>query len=74
MLLQAATGILPDSHARELHIREPLLPPFLGELVIHGMQIGGSRLSLQFTRRGDRTLANLLDIEGEPLRVRIDLA
>jgi glycogen debranching enzyme len=74
MLLQAATGILPDSHARELHIREPILPPFMGELVIHGMQIGGSRISLQFTRRGDRTLANLLDVEGEPLRVRIDLA
>ena len=74
MLLQAATGILPDAPARELHIREPLLPHFLGELVIHGLRVGGSRLSLQFTRRGDRTLANLLDVEGDPIRVRIDLA
>jgi len=74
MLLQAATGILPDAPARELHIREPLLPPFLRRLVIEGMQIGGSRVSLQFTRRGNRTLANLLDVEGDPLRVRIDLS
>ena len=49
MLLQAATGILPDAPGRELHIREPLLPPFLRRLVIDGMQIGGSRVSLQFT-------------------------
>ncbi len=74
MLLQAATGILPDAPARELHIREPLLPLFLSELVIDGLHVGGSRVALQFTRRGDRTLANLLDVEGEPLRVRIDLA
>jgi hypothetical protein len=74
MLLQAATGILPDAPGRELHIREPLLPPFLRRLVIDGMQIGGSRVSLQFTRRGRRTLANLLDVEGDPLRVRIDLS
>lgn len=74
MLLQAATGILPDAPGHELHIREPLLPPFLRRLVINGMQIGGSRVSLQFTRRGNRTLANLLDVEGDPLRVRIDLS
>ena len=74
MLLQAATGILPDAPARELHIREPLLPTFLNELVMHGLRVGGSRLSLQFTRRGNRTLANLLDVEGDPIRVRIDLA
>src|SRR5690242_11154455 len=73
MLLQAATGILPDAPGHDLHIREPLLPPFLRRLVIKGMQIGNSRVSLQFTRRGKRTLANLLDVEGDPLRVRIDL-
>ena len=74
MLLQAATGILPDAPTHELHIREPLLPHFLNELVIHGMRVGGSRISLQFTRRGNRTLANLLDVDGDPIRVRLDLA
>ena len=42
--------------------------------MIHGLRVGGSRLSLQFTRRGNRTLANLLDVEGDPIHVLIDLA
>ncbi|HEU4641223.1 MAG TPA: glycogen debranching N-terminal domain-containing protein [Gemmatimonadaceae bacterium] len=74
MLLQACAGILPDAPAHELHIREPVLPHFLDELVMDGLQVGGTRVALQFTRRGDRTLANLLDLEGAPLRVRIEFA
>jgi glycogen debranching enzyme len=74
MLLQAATGLLPDAPAGALYIREPILPPFLRELVIKGLRIGRSRVALQFTRRGERTLANLLDVEGAPLRVRIELS
>lgn len=73
MLLQAATGILPDAPARLLHVREPLLPPFLQTLTVCGMQVGGSRVTLQFSRRGARTLANLLAVEEEPLQVRIEL-
>jgi len=74
MLLQAVTGLLPDAPARRLHIREPLLPPFIHELLIEGLAIGGSRVALQFTRRGTRTLANLLDVEGDPVHVTIELA
>lgn len=74
MLLQAVLGIRPHAPSNLLQIREPLLPPFLRELTILGLRIGESRVSLHFSRRGNRTLANLLDIEGEPLRVRIDLS
>ena len=56
-----------------LHIRQPWLPEFLTELVVRGLRIGGSRVSMQFVRRGARTLANLLAIEGDSLQVRIDL-
>lgn len=73
MLIQATLGILPDAPAGELYIREPLLPDFLAEMVVAGLRVGGSRVTLQFTRRGDRTLANLLDLEGDPLRVSIEL-
>jgi len=73
MLLQAVTGILPDAPADTLHIRDPILPPFLSELLIEGLRVGGSRVTLQFTRRGARTLANLLVVEGEPIKVSIDL-
>ncbi len=74
MLLQAATGILPDGPAGELHIREPLLPPFLDTLTVTGLHVGRSRVKLQFRRRGSRTLANLLGVEGDSLQVRIELS
>ena len=74
MLLQAATGLLPDLPNRVLHIREPHLPPFMRELTMAGLQLGNSRVTLQFSRHGDRTLANLLAVEGEPLQVRIELS
>ncbi len=73
MLLQAALGLLPDAPAGVLHVREPVLPDFLRELVVSGLGIGHTRVTLQFTRRGQRTLANLLEAEGAPLRVSIDL-
>jgi glycogen debranching enzyme len=74
MLLQAVTGILPDAPSGTLHIRAPLLPQYLRELTLIGLKIGGSRVSLQFSRTGKRTLANLLEVEGEPLQVRIELS
>jgi glycogen debranching enzyme len=74
MLLQALLGIYAEAPARILHIRDPLLPDFLGELTVSGLAIGGSRVALQFRRHGSRTLANLLSVEGDPLQVRIELS
>lgn len=74
MLLQAATGILPDAPAGELHIREPLLPPFLNTLTVSGLSIGRSKVTLRFERSGSRTLANLLSMEGSALQVKIELS
>jgi glycogen debranching enzyme len=74
MLLQAVLGILPDAPAGVLHIREPVLPDFLDRLEVNGLQVGGTRVGLEFRRYGGRTLANLLGLEGEPLRVVIELA
>jgi hypothetical protein len=67
-------GILPDARAQVLHIREPQLPPFLRELVVRRLRIGDSRVTLQFTRLGERTLANLLEVEGAPIHVHIELS
>jgi len=56
------------------------VPPFdyggtelVVELSVSGLQIGGSRVALQFRRHRERILANLLSIEGEPLQVRLEL-
>jgi len=73
MLLQAVTGILPDAPAGRLHVRHPQLPEFLRELTVSGLQIGRSRVTLHFRRTGDRTIAQLLEVEGEPLQVTIEL-
>ncbi len=74
MLLQALLGLYPEAQSRILHVRDPVLPDFLGELTVSGLAIGGSRVALQFRRHGTRTLANLLSVEGDPLQVRIELS
>ncbi len=74
MLMQALLGLYPEAPARILHVRDPVLPDFLNELKVSGLTIGGSQVALQFRRHGSRTLCNLLCIEGEPLRVRIELS
>ena len=48
-------------------------PEFLRELTLTDLRVGASRVALQFRRHGDRTLANLLSVEGEPLQVHIEL-
>jgi glycogen debranching enzyme len=73
MILQGMLGIYPEAPAGVLHIRNPVLPDFMGELAINGMAVGQSRVSLQFRRHGTRTLANLIDSQGAPLQVRIEL-
>jgi glycogen debranching enzyme len=74
MLLQGALGLFPEAPARVLHVRDPVLPGFLRDLMITGMRVGNSRVALQFRRHRDRTLVNLLEIEGGPLQVRIELS
>ena len=75
LMLQGVLGIMPDVPARELHIRNPVLPDFLGELTITGLAVGRSRVALHFLRRASRTLVNLLAVESddEPIKVRIEL-
>lgn len=73
LMLQAVLGIFPEGPAGVLHIRNPVLPAFLHELTITGLPAGRSRVSLRFARHRDRTLVNLLEVEGHPIQVRIEL-
>jgi glycogen debranching enzyme len=74
MMLQALLGLYPDAPTGVLHVRDPVLPDFLDHLTLEGLCVGNSRVALEFRRRGSRTLANLLGIEGTPLQVRIELS
>ena len=73
MVLQGTLGLFPAASEGVLHVRTPALPDFLRELTITRLRIGGSSISLQFRRHRDRTLVNLLEAEGDPLRVQINL-
>jgi glycogen debranching enzyme len=73
LILQSMLGLFPEAPARLLHIRNPVLPDFLDELTVGGLTVGDARVSLHFRRHGERTLANLLAVEGGSLQVRIEL-
>ena len=73
MILQHMLGIQPEAHRCTLHIRNPVLPDFLDELTIENLSAGNSKVSLRFSRHRERTLANLLSVSGEPLKVQIEL-
>ncbi|WP_373049037.1 glycogen debranching N-terminal domain-containing protein [Vulgatibacter sp.] len=74
LLLRACLGLQPDAPRRTLQIQNPRLPHWLEDVHVRGMQIGPGRVSLHFTRTGEGTFAAVSAMEGEPLRVRIDLA
>jgi glycogen debranching enzyme len=71
LFLVSVLGIRPSAHRKELNIVNPMLPPFIDQLSIRNLRIGGSRVGLDFTRRGDRTFCNVVDIEGEKLLVNV---
>lgn len=67
LLLTSVLGVRPSAPRKELNIVSPTLPRFLDQLNIRNLQVGGSRVDLDFTRRGDRTFCNVVDIRGEKL-------
>jgi glycogen debranching enzyme len=71
LILCSVLGIRPSAHRRELNIVNPTLPDFLDALSVRNMCVGKSRVSLDFTRTGDRTFCNVVDIQGERLLVNV---
>jgi glycogen debranching enzyme len=71
LILMSVLGIRPSAQRRELNIVNPELPAFLEHLSIRNMRVGGSRVGLDFTRRGERTFCNVVDIEGDKLLVNV---
>jgi glycogen debranching enzyme len=71
LMLMSVLGIRPSAARRELNIVNPALPHFLENLSIRNMRVGGSRVGLDFTRRGERTFCNVVDIDGDKLLVNV---
>ncbi|HEY6250197.1 MAG TPA: amylo-alpha-1,6-glucosidase, partial [Candidatus Angelobacter sp.] len=71
LLLTSVLGIRPTAQRKELTIVNPRLPDWLDYLNIRNLHIGGSRVGLDFTRRGSRTFCNVVDVEGDKLMVNV---
>ena len=71
LMLASVLGIHANAPRSELNVTNPLLPEWLEHLYIRNLRIGSSHVGLDFTRRGDRTFCNLVDIQGEPMLVNV---
>jgi glycogen debranching enzyme len=71
LLLTSVLGIRPSATRKELNVVNPTLPDWLDYLNIRNLRIGGSRVGLDFTRRGDRTFCNVVDVQGDKLLVNV---
>jgi glycogen debranching enzyme len=71
LMLTSVLGIRPSAPRKELNIINPELPPWLDHLHIRNLRVGKSRVGLDFTRRGDRTFCNVVNVEGEKMLVNV---
>jgi glycogen debranching enzyme len=71
LILNSLLGIRPSAQRKELNIVNPTLPEWLDYLQIRNLRVGKSRVGLDFSRRGERTFCNVVDIEGEKLLVNV---
>jgi glycogen debranching enzyme len=71
LILSSLLGIRPSAPRKELNIINPMLPDFLDHLHVRNLRIGKSRVGLDFTRRGERTFCNVVEVEGEKLVVNV---
>jgi glycogen debranching enzyme len=71
LMLSSILGIRPSAPRKELNIINPQLPDWLDRLTIRNLRIGQSRVGLEFTRRGQRTFCNVIDVEGDKLVVNV---
>jgi glycogen debranching enzyme len=59
LLVAVTLGLEPDGFDRRLRIVRPRLPRFLDRLEVRGLPVGGGRVDLTFTGRGDRTTVDV---------------
>ncbi|HEX5236244.1 MAG TPA: glycogen debranching N-terminal domain-containing protein [Silvibacterium sp.] len=74
LLLTGLLGLRPAAERGELLIVDPHLPPFLTRLRLDNLRVGPARLSLEFTRDGERTQCNVVDVRGKGIKVSIVFA
>jgi glycogen debranching enzyme len=71
LMLTSVLGIRPNAPKKELNVLNPELPEWLDYFHLRNLKIGKSRVSLDFSRRGNRTFCNVVEVEGEKLLVNV---
>jgi hypothetical protein len=56
MLMQACLGVSIDGYRGIVHVRRPQLPQGIDRLVVHGLEVGNTKLDLGFDRIGGRVV------------------
>ncbi|MFN3431300.1 MAG: glycogen debranching N-terminal domain-containing protein [Candidatus Sericytochromatia bacterium] len=72
LLLQSVLGLNPDAAKGQLIIKQPTLPPWLENLYLRGLRIGGAVVDLQFMQNNGVTTVRVLDKHGTPLKILIE--
>jgi glycogen debranching enzyme len=71
LMLSSVLGLRPSAPRKELNVINPVLPEWIDYLQVRNLKVGDSRVGLDFTRRGNRTFCNVVDVEGEKLLVNV---
>jgi glycogen debranching enzyme len=71
LILMSVLGVRASAPRKELNIVNPTLPEFLDNLSVRNLRVGNSRVGLDFTRRGERTFCNVVELEGDKLLVNV---
>jgi glycogen debranching enzyme len=64
-LIEASLGLEFDPEEREIRLRNPRLPWFLGELVLRNLQLDQASVDLMVRRHGDEVSIELLQTSGK---------
>src|SRR6185312_10781209 len=64
-LIEASLGLEFDPDAREIRLRNPRLPRFLGELVLRNLRLDEASVDLIVRRHGDEVSMELLQTSGK---------
>ena len=65
---------LLDEPRQELRIYNPTLPAWLGEVVLERFRVGKTLLKLRFSRTGASCAVEVLEQNGDPIRVTVELS
>jgi glycogen debranching enzyme len=63
-LIEASLGLSIDAARRQVQLSRPSLPPFLRDLEIRGLVVGGASIDLRIDRDGDSALPRVLRRSG----------